>query len=118
MTVRDALQVVIELGLLLKSSTTARLAFSKITDSYEGPVKQPRTLCPVRWLTRVKAVRTVLSTYDAVPQGLDMLGAPGSPLATKASGLQHQLCGGETLLSVDMALRIFAPLDIHNRILQ
>lgn len=75
-TVRDSLQVVNELGVLFSSSITARSAFSKITDFSEGPVKQPRPLCPTRWLVRVNAVQTVLSQYDAVLQWLDELGAP------------------------------------------
>ena len=75
-TVCDALQVVNELGVLFSSSITARSAFSKITDFSEGPVKQPRPLCPTRWLVRVNAVQTVLSQYDAVLQWLDELGAP------------------------------------------
>jgi hypothetical protein len=46
-TVRDALQVINELGVLFSSSITARSTFSNIADSDEAPVKQPRPLCPV-----------------------------------------------------------------------
>lgn len=117
-TVRDALQVVNELGVLFNSSITARSTFSKIADSDEGPVKQPRPLCPTRWLVRVKAVQTVTSQYDAVLQCLEELGAPGSPLAARASGLQHQLGRGNTLLALEMALHVFTPLESLNRALQ
>jgi len=99
-TVRDALQVVNELGVLFSSSITARSAFSKIADAEEGPVKQPRPLCRTRWLVRVKAVQAVLTQYDAVLQCLDELAVPGSQLAARASGLQHPLNRGATLMAL------------------
>jgi len=57
-TVCDALQVINELGVIFGSSITTRSAFSKISDAEEGPVKQPRPLCPTRWIVRLKAVQS------------------------------------------------------------
>jgi len=59
--VRDALQVVHELGSLFSQSLTARTRFKEITESENKPVQQIRTLCPTRWLVRVKAVETLLA---------------------------------------------------------
>ena len=63
-------------------------------------------------------MQTIISNYDAVLQCLEELGAPGSPLAARASGLQHQLLRGTTLLALEMALRVFVPLETLNRALQ
>lgn len=63
-------------------------------------------------------MQTVTSQYDAVLQCLEELGAPGSPLAARASGLQHQLGRGNTLLALEMALHVFTPLESLNRALQ
>jgi len=87
-------------------------------DSGAGHVKQIRPLCPTRWLVRVKAIGTVLSEYEPVLQCLEELAVPGSALASKASGLQHQLCKASTLLSLEMALRVFTPLETLNKALQ
>jgi len=118
-TVRDAMQVINELGVLFSMSLTARSAFQKVaTESEAGHVKQIRPLCQTRWLVRVKAIEAVVTQYEAVLQCLEELSTTGNPLAAKASGILHSMRRGSTLLSLEMALRIFTPLETLNRALQ
>jgi len=114
--VRDAMQVLNELGSLFSMSLTARTAFQHIaTDSEFGNLKQIRPLCQTRWLVRVKAIETVTSQYDAVLLCLEQLSAPGNHVAAKASGLLHSLRRGSTMLAFEIGLRVFKPLETLNR---
>ena len=118
-TVRDAMQVINELGALFSMSLTARSAFQRlVAESEAGHVKQIRPLCQTRWLVRVKAIEAVVTQYDAVLQCLEDLSSTGNPLAAKASGLLQSMRKGSMLLSLAMALHIFTPLETLNRALQ
>lgn len=124
-TVRDALQVVNELGVLFAQSIITRNKFKDVTTTSEegaepGPstFHQIRPLCPTRWLVRVKAIEAVVLQYSSVLKCLDELAKPGSPLIVRATGLRTQLRDPTTFLLLNMALRVFQPLERLNRSLQ
>lgn len=67
--VRDAMQLLQELGALFSQSLKCRTSFAKIAASGERDIpsiKQIRPLCPTRWLVRISAIQTLIKQYDLV----------------------------------------------------
>ena len=120
--VRNALQVVNEVGKLFGESAKFRTKFGDICTGGEGApstnAQKLRPLCPTRWTVRLSAVDAVLTQYTEVLQALGVLSSEGSHVAARASGLHSQLVQGMTLVSLQMARTILAPLDRLNRRLQ
>jgi hypothetical protein len=119
-SVRNALQVLNDLGVLFSQSIVARSTFSAIvdTDFRSQHAKQIRPLCPTRWLVRVRAIECLLTQYPQVLECLDELDKPGNILAARAAGLKSQLCSASTLFALQMAKEVFTPLENLNRSLQ
>lgn len=117
-SIRDALQVVNDLGVLFAQSIVARTKFKDLADPSASHFHQIRPLCPTRWLVRVKAIQAVVTQYELVLQCLEELDAPGCTLASRARGLHKQLCQASIHLFLHMALRVFEPLERLNRSLQ
>ena len=121
-TVRNALHVVNEVGKLFGESSRFRAKFDDICAGNEGApiinVQKLRPLCPTRWTVRLSAVDAVLSRYAEVLQALEELASGGSHVAGRANGIRLQLLQGMTLVSIQMARTILAPLDRLNRRLQ
>lgn len=87
--VRDAVQLVHELGLLCNVSGKFKALFSSIAaGANESPVKNLKPLCPTRWLVRIPAVQAALLQYDNILDALQE--APdicSSEVSITASGL-------------------------------
>ena len=120
--VRNAFQIVNEIGRLFSESSKFRTKFQDICEGSDVAPKinaqKLRPLCPTRWTVRLSAVDAVLAQYTEVVQALAELASGGSHVAARASGLHSQLLQGMTLVSLKMARTILAPLDRLNRRLQ
>lgn len=115
--VRDAVNVVQELGAVFSSSLTARSIFARITFENDKSFKI-RPLCPTRWLVRVNALRALETQYTEVLATLQDLEESRNPISAKASGLHSQLRKASTLLGLQMAVAVLEPLEMLNRRLQ
>ena len=90
--------------------------FARITADHTT-VHKIRPLCPTRWLVRVDAINALLSQYGSVLDTLDEhVKSPGSN--AKASGVLHHLQCSSTVLGLNIAGVILAPLENLNRALQ
>ena len=120
--IRDAMATLQELGNLFSQSIKCRTSFTLITQSDVriGRAQQIRPMCPTRWLVRVSAIKALLNQYEQVLESLEEMSHPssGPNVSVRASGLHTQLSEGVTLLSLKMALKVFAILEVLNRSLQ
>jgi len=125
--VRDSVQYVNDFGVLCNTSGNFKALFSKIASSaYEGdeelttaPVRSIKPLCPTRWLVRVPAINATLQQYQLILRTLDEAKANCRPeVSAKASGLLDRFQAGSTLLCLNMAQVVLAPLECLNRSLQ
>ena len=125
--VRDSVQYVNDFGVLCNTSGNFKALFSKIASSaYEGdkelttaPVRSIKPLCPTRWLVRVPAINATLQQYQLILRTLDEAKANCRPeVSAKVSGLLDRFQAGSTLLCLNMAQVVLAPLEYLNRSLQ
>jgi hypothetical protein len=120
--VRDAMQLLQELGSLFSQSLKCRSSFAKIAESNEG-IFRVQQISPLAlhaaWLVRVSAIQALITQYELVLSCLEMsLPAAGSSVTARASAIYSQLSKGSTLLVLMMALKVFGPLEMLNRSLQ
>ena len=125
--VRDSVQYVNDFGVLCNMSGNFKVLFAKIASSaHEGeeqltaaPARSIKPLCPTRWLVRVPAINATLKQYQLILQTLDEAKANCRPeVSAKASGLLDRFQAGSTLLCLNMAEVVLAPLECLNRSLQ
>ena len=116
---RDTIACVHELGLLYGHSSKYRAVFREVATSGEGSFTTLKPLCPTRWLCRSPALQSVIDQYEAVLESLyDMSQSSSGEIATKASGMLDRFQEGQTLLLLNMALKVFSILEQLNRSLQ
>ena len=88
-------------------------------ESTTAPVRSIKPLCSTRWLVRVAAIDATLHQYQLILQTLDQAKDNCSPeVSSKASGLLDRFQAGSTLLCLNMAQVVLAPLECLNRSLQ
>ena len=115
--VRDAINVVQELGAVFSSSLTIRSEFERITAENDS-IHRIKPSCPTRWLVRVNAIRALQAQYKEVLDTLEEIAASTNAVSTKAAGLHSKLSKTSTLLGLQVAVMVLAPLELLNRRLQ
>lgn len=115
---RDALDLVNELGVLASQSGKFQVLFKSVAAGHYEIVKALKPLCATRWTVRGKAVRNTIDQYEAIVEALEEMAAGSSNVATRAGGLLVRFQKGITLLALYMALTVIEPLEILNTGLQ
>ena len=57
-------------------------------------------LCTTRWLTRVSAIKAMLTQYETILECLDKLAESDASINTRVSGISEQLSRANALLSI------------------
>ena len=113
--VRNALQWINELGVLMNRSGKYKAMFQAICVSNETESPHPsaiKPLCPTRWLCRLSAIQSALDNYSTILLSLkEMADVGATESATKANGLLDLFQKGETLLGLMVASRPVALLE-------
>ena len=87
--IRDSLQWLNELGVLMKRSSKYKAIFLTICESTEDDNLHPtaiKSLCATRWLCRLAAVQSAFDQYSAILQSLEEMARGETDTATKANG--------------------------------
>jgi len=116
--VRETLQIVNEVGVLIRNSAKRTSIFSSFVQMHDMACSTPRPLCPTRWTVRVAAISRVLDSYEVVLETLDDIGSSTSDTACQARGLRMQLQKGEVVFGLFLCLELFTPTDDLSTILQ
>ena len=121
--IRDSLQWLNELGVLMKRSGKYKAIFLAICESIEDDdddlhptVIKP--LCATRWLCRLEAIQSALDQYPVVLQSLQEMASGVTNTATKANGLLDRFQKGKVFLGLTMAAKPVAILEQLNSALQ
>ena len=121
--IRDSLQWLNELGVLMKRSGKYKAIFLAICESIEDDdddlhptVIKP--LCATRWLCRLEAIQSALDQYPVVLQSLQEMASGVTDTATKANGLLDRFQKGKVFLGLTMAAKPVAILEQLNSALQ
>ena len=117
-SVRKALGCVNELGAVFSDSGKLRAKFKDVCNEAELPSRSLRPLCPTRWTARLAAVDAALSRYPETLTTLENLAEGGSHLSTRAAGLHAQMLKGQTMVAIQMARAVLAPMDRLSRAVQ
>lgn len=116
--IRDAVQLVHDLGVLFGRSSTFRKLFIQISQSEVDSPKNIKPLCPTRWLCRVPAIQVVVQQYGSVLTSLEEMSSLTGESAVKAGGLLERFSQGCTILTLHMSLAVLQLLEQLNKSLQ
>ena len=119
--IRDALDLVQELGNLYKSSGKFKNLYLNLhSDDADSPSpSRLKPICPTRWLMRSSAVMSVLSNYKDILADLEEAAAEfGSSTASRANGLHSRFSSGVTVLGLLASQPIRQCLEAFNKGLQ
>ena len=119
--IRDSVQWLNELGVLMKRSGKYKAIFLTICESTEDENLQPtaiKPLCATRWLCRLAAIKSALDQYPTILQSLEEMARGETDTATKANGLLDRFQEGKVYLGLKMAARLVAILEQLNSALQ
>ncbi len=119
--IRDSLQWLNELGVLMKRSGKYKAIFLAICESTEDDNLHPtaiKPLCATRWLCRLAAIQSALDQYPAILQSLEEMARDETDTATKANGLFDRFQKGKVFLGLKMAAKPVAILEQLNSALQ
>ena len=119
--IRDSIQWLNELGVLMNRSGKYKAIFLAICESVEDENRHPtaiKPLCATRWLCRLAAIKSALDQYPAILQSLDEMARGVTDTATKANGLLDRFRKGKVYLGLKMAVKLVAILEQLNSALQ
>ncbi len=116
--VRDCLQLVNDIGVMIRDSPKRLSRFADIAASNDASCCAPRPLCPTRWTVRVDAINGTLGSYEMLLIALSELAQSTDDVAAKASGLHNKLEKAETLLALYVCQEIFTPAELLSKSLQ
>lgn len=85
--VRDAVNLVNELGVLSSQSGKFQSIFAGAASNMYEKVQKLRPLCPTRWTVRAKAIQYVLEQYESILVALEEMASAKGDAAVRASGL-------------------------------
>ena len=83
--IRDALNLVNELGVISSQSGKCQVIFSRSASSLYDRVAKIRPLFPTRWTVRAKPIQYVLDQYESILAALEEMSKGDA--ATRAAGL-------------------------------
>ncbi|KAJ8882869.1 hypothetical protein PR048_014685 [Dryococelus australis] len=92
--IRNYLQCVNDIGVIVRNSPKRRAVFSKIATGHNLTSSGPPPLCPTRWTVREASLSGILNMYPAVLDFLDTLAYDRSGIGPKARGIPDQLSQG------------------------
>ena len=119
--IRDSLQWLSELGVLMKISGKYKAIYLTICESTEDDNLHPtaiKPLCATRWLCRLAAIQSAFDQYPAILQSLEEMARGETDTATKANGLLDRFQKGKVFLGLKMAAKPVAILEQLNSALQ
>jgi hypothetical protein len=124
--VRDALQLVQDLGNLYKSSGKIKSIFQRGNEDFDMTggnqhevFETLKPLCPTRWLSRCAAVMPILAQYAHVIKSLTTSSEElTGETAIRASSLAKRFQDASVLLGLEMAMKVLPLLEKLNKSLQ
>ena len=119
--IRDSLQWLNELGVLMKRSGKYKAIYLTICESTEDDNLHPtaiKPLCATMWLCRLAAIQSAFDQYPAILQSLEEMARGETDTANKANGLLDRFQKGKVFLGLKMAAKPVAILEQLNSALQ
>ena len=111
-SVRDSLQLVMEIIKLIKFSPKRTTLFNMIKSQLSPEIQNLKPLCPTRWTVRTGAISTILDNYEALFATLDEVNASGrNEYVMKAGGFGRQLQLFSTFFGLKLWMFIFSPVE-------
>lgn len=117
-TVRDCLQLVNDIGVLIRDSPKRLARFAAIAASNDASCSAPRPLCPTRWSVRIGAINGILQSYQVLLEQLFELSQSTEDVTARATGLHDKLEKSQTLLALYICQEIFTPAELLSNALQ
>lgn len=118
-SIRDSLDLVIELVKLIKFYPKRTTLFEQIKANLSPETNSLKPLCPTRWTVRASAISAVLDNYDSLLSTLDEVYSTGrDEYVMKAGGFARQLQLFSTFFGLKLSVMIFAPTEQLSRTLQ
>lgn len=112
--IRDSLDWVNQLGVLLSQSGKFKAIHAEIAHAENASFTAIKPLCPTRWAVRGKAITAVLTQYESVLASLKKMACGSSSTASTANGLLGQLSKGKTVLGLILASPVICELECLN----
>ena len=112
--IRDSLDWVNQLGVLLSHSGKFKAIHAAIAHAENPSCTAIKPLCPTRWTVRGKAITAVLSQYGSVLASLQEMACGASNTASTANGLLGQFRKGKTVLGLILASPVICELECLN----
>ena len=116
-----AMDVLQELSNLYNQSGKIK---TKMSDLLQEDLQHPAApeslgkLCTTRWLTRVPAIKAVLSQYETTLECLDELAESDASINTRASAISEQLSRANTYIALHLCKLIFQKMERVTGLLQ
>ncbi len=118
LVVRDAIDMVNEVGVLSARSGKFQNLFKTASSDHYNKTTSLKPLCATRWTVRVKAICSVIDQYEAMLEALEEMADGIGDSSIKASGILQKFKRGNTFLSMIIALEVLKPLEMLNTVLQ
>uniref|UniRef100_A0A8C6NYU6 DUF4371 domain-containing protein n=1 Tax=Nothobranchius furzeri TaxID=105023 RepID=A0A8C6NYU6_NOTFU len=112
--VRDSLDWVNQLGVLLSHSGKFKAIHAAIAHAENPSFTAIKPLCPTRWTVRGKAITAVFSQYGSVLASLQEMACGASDTVSTANGLLGQFRKGKTVLGLILASPVISELECLN----
>ncbi|KAJ8884042.1 hypothetical protein PR048_015899 [Dryococelus australis] len=117
--IRNCLQWVNDIGVIVRDSPKQRAVFSQITTDHNLTSSGPRPLCPTHWTVgEASLLSGVLNMYQAVLDFLDTLAYGRSDIGPKTRGLLDQLSQGNALFRFKITQMVFSLTENPSTTLQ
>ena len=111
-SVRDGLQLVMEIIKLIKFSPKRTTLFNTIKSQLSPETQNLKPLCPTRWTVRTGAISAILDNYEPLLSTLDEVHATGrDEYSMKAGGFVRQLQLFSTFFGLKLCILIFSPIE-------
>jgi Domain of unknown function (DUF4371)/hAT family C-terminal dimerisation region len=116
--VRDAVNLVNELGVLSSQSGKFQSIFAGAASNMYEKVHKLRPLCPTRWTVRAKAIQHVLEQYESILVALEEMASAKGDAAVRASGLLTKFQLANIYIALVLAADVLSQLETLNSSLQ
>ena len=118
-SVRDSLQLVMEIIKLIKFSPKRTTLFNTIKSQLSPETHSLKPLCPTRWTVRAGAISAILDNYESLLSTLQEVYTTGrDEYALRAGGFVRQLQLFSTFFGLKLCLVIFSPTEQLSHTLQ
>ena len=112
--IREAINIVHEIGLLFSRITKFRLPLQKLCLNKDISLRKLRPFCPTQWTVRYKAIKEVLQLYKHLLDSLEKVLADNTftcEQRAKACGIIKNLKEGSNYLILSITSSIFRHLE-------